>query len=160
MGKRAHVGFESGRTGGCRQRIARAAAAPPPPPKKHSALVTFLLEEWSWGFISTPKMQLILAKAKEDMEAHLAGQLRFEEISQLADIGAGGKHACNAVRDLERRIAHPALDAALYSYTAKVKSQVSKLVTTSQDLHVLLPHESFAIMHQHHKEEFRKNHWL
>ena len=88
------------------------------------------------------------------MEVHAAGQLRFEEITTLADIGGDGLHTHNAVRDLERRIAQPPLDKALYSYKAKVKSQVSRLVTNTQNLHVLLPHELFAIMHRHHNDEF------
>ena len=101
MPKRALQGFASGRVGGSRQRVAvaQAQAQADAPPQLHSALVAYLLEQWSWGLLTTPKVQIILEKAHEDLISHAAGRLRISEVSSLAGIGAGGSQSKNSLRD-------------------------------------------------------------
>ena len=142
MPKRASTGFDDRRAGGARQRIAAAVAEAQAgaPVKEHSRLVAFILEQWSWGFLTTPKAQAFWQAAHVNLILHAEGRLRIGEVCTIANIGAQGQQSKPALRDLERRLVRPALSVSLHSFRATIRSDVSRFVTMSKEQTLLLPH--------------------
>lgn len=141
--------------GGVRQRMerreaeVRASLAP-------SALVTHLVELWSWGLISPQTLQQIVSKARDDMLAYAGGTLDFSEVEHLASIGADGQASQNCLRDLERRLSKPNLAGARYSFDCVMRSPLSRLVLNTHQQDVILPHEIFHILYKDHRADFFK----
>ena len=96
--------------GGHLQRLAAAGAAQAAP-RSSSTLADLLVNEWSWGEISTPAVQRIAAAAVSDFQ--VAGHVAPTDLTRLASLGGSGLYAGNMHRDLVGRLQPPLLSAAM-----------------------------------------------
>ena len=124
MGKRAkpdgEVGFVSGKRGGRKQRLEAEARAQQP--LRTSLLAEFLLGLWSWGFMSPQTIQKIMSRAKQDLEAAMAGELDMSLFDELANIGTSGTHSRNCSRDLKQMMAQPKLAKSKHTFQIPTRS--------------------------------------
>lgn len=137
------------RRGGLHQRRAAAAAAAPPPAQ--SSLVQYLLTQWAWGHMTTPQLQEIGRRAREDLEANSAEVLA--QVSRLASLGAEGAYVGNLHRDLQRALQQPRLCQPLLVQLPLKEDSVQGWRMEQQ--HMLLPHEIFSSLFHEYPDAFR-----
>ena len=131
--------------GGIQQRRAAAenAVAQPEEPSRLAAL---LLNSWVWGDMSALQLQKIA-------EAALADGAEHRDLRQLASIGSHGRAPNHCHRDLvEYRLRRPEIQGALSDITVWMRKPPLHTVMANQK--ILLPHELFAAIFQHHPEAF------
>ena len=128
--------------GGHRQR-ARWAAGPAVHNK--SALAEFLIDKWSWGFMSAVLVQQICAAAVADGATH-------PDVKTLSELGSKGKHQQNIHVELIRKLAPLSVVKCLFQFGVYMKRSGNFIVSTEHFL--LLPHELFACIYRDHKEAF------
>lgn len=113
--KRKDHAFVSNTKGGVRQRLERDQAKERS--LKHpSSLVEYVLSMWGWGLMSTPQLQLIMQKAKEDIYNATNGTLDMTDINRLSGIGASGAYQNNMLRDLNTALKAAPLQQALHRF--------------------------------------------
>lgn len=118
----AGSGFVPRRAGGSRQRAAHAEEARCAN-LKTSVLATYLLQLWSWGLMSPQQLQSIMAKMKEDLEAHANRELDVREVDRLASIGTSGKWTNNMHHDLVQLLHPPAIQQATCVFEVPLKTK-------------------------------------
>ena len=131
----------------------RAAINNPPPPAR-SALVDYLLKQWSWGHMSPQQVQKICHLAMLDFRKYVdAGDApELERVARIGDSGALPNH-CN--RDLQNILTRTHLpDPYCFNLVCKT-SQPG--VHAPLQFSCLLPHEWFAAVHSHYKPFFDKH---
>ena len=89
MKRQAQTEFVSSKRGGVRQRAARANEMQQSA-KVCSFLAEHLLMMWAWGLMSTPAVQKIAYRLKQDIALAVAGNLDMTSVDMLAGIGADG----------------------------------------------------------------------
>ena len=72
-----------------------------------SELALFLLEEWSWGKLSAPEVQVFAKKAYDDQLKVLrangvSDECASSSLKQLGGLGSSGKHVSNIHQELIR----------------------------------------------------------
>jgi len=137
-----------------RQRTARHQEATRATLKK-SALAQLLLQLWSWGLMSPQTLQTIMAKAQEDVDAAVKGELDRTDFDKLAAIGAGGRCSHNALRDLSRTVQTPPLQDALIRFEVPLRSQFCRFVVEQREQYVALPHVSFAVLYKEYRHAWQ-----
>lgn len=108
--------------------------------KQHSALATFLLEQWAWGHISAQLVQQMASKAIEDMHQDVPGQLQ-----RLGKLGGGysNKMSADMMASNKSSLCKPFL---LHLPYKKKKAPLQKM---------LLPHELFASIYEKYPDTFQ-----
>ena len=108
--------------------------------KQHSALATFLLEQWAWGHISAQLVQQMASKAIEDMQQDVPGQLQ-----RLGKLGGGysNKMSADMMASNKSSLCKPFL---LHLPYKKKKAPLQKM---------LLPHELFASIYEKYPDTFQ-----
>ena len=135
-------------TGGRNQRLqAEAAAQAEKSPLKGSLVVVFLLELWSWGFMSPQTIQRIMFRVREDLLAAAAGELDWAVIDELATIGTGGKHSSNCARDMKNKnMSEQKLTSAIHRVQEPMGNPHNRFVLAAQWQDIMLPRELFSIL--------------
>lgn len=137
---------------GYKQRAARAAqpgnhnAASSAGPTE-SSLAHFLLEEWSWGFMSAVTVQKIAKAAKDD-------GLQHADIDALAALGSSGKHSRNCHPELLRKLPPSPLAPETLLFTLPMKTGSLGFRMVEQTM--ILPHVWFSMMYNHFPGAFRE----
>ena len=148
--KRPRPAPPAGPIGGVNQRIARARARNPQPTSK---LATLLIEQWSWGQLSTPMIQKLAAAAKEDMTDK--GVDCPWDLNAIASLGSNGVYTGNMHRDLIRQhLQDPIFRHASSLITLWIKENFLRCRERSQT--ILYPHELFAAMFSQGPEVFER----
>lgn len=148
MGKRAASSSSASvrpPQGGYKQKLAWAGAQSGEPPKT-SCLAAFLISRWAWGDISTPMVQAIAACAAQDGAAG-------DDLQRLARLGNSGRYKQNMHTELVRHLGESHLSGCLRSSLVPLKVPGSSTITSLETL-ILLPHEVFASLYEHHQEAF------
>ena len=117
-------------------RARRAAGAE----EAHSALVQYLLLQWSWGVLSGPQVQQIAKKAKLDMES--GSGRATADINRMAAFGTGGDHPGNIHRQMVASL-RPAQLPELFAVDLPMKDSSAR-GWHMEAQSMLLPHELFA----------------
>eukprot|EP00969_Alexandrium_andersonii_P201610 8907479-Alexandrium_andersonii.AAC.1 len=91
--------------------------------------------------MSATKIQRLASAAQSD-------GLRHPTIERLASLGSSGQHPQNCHRDLVGWMEKPALHECISVVQVSAKSNLQ--VVTQVDMKMLLPHEVFACIYQHH----------
>ena len=116
-----------------------------------SEVASLCLGEWSWGLMPASKIQRINAACKADNDNR--GLESHPEVCKLASLGSSGHNPQNCTRDLVKHcLKHPRLAEALSSFKVKLKLRALKIVQRRQ--RILLPHKLFALIYEHHRENF------
>ena len=100
---------------------------------------------WAWGELSATKLQKLAACATMDGSSHA-------DVIKLSQIGNSGAAPGNCHRDLSATLSASNLDKA--ASTIVVKTPVRKMVTKTVEQKILLPHEVFACLWEHYREDF------
>ena len=131
-------------------------------PKFKSELVVFLLEQWAWGHLSAPDVQMHALKAYRDQVA-LLNSLGISEyrlavdLRRLAKLGSWGNHTSNIHRNLCDWLGNPNCPP---SFTHKVPlykmkhdgSADTSIITL--DFTMFLPHVLFAWYYHNDNKRF------
>ena len=148
MGKRAAPSSSASARppqGGYKQKLAWAETQSEEPPKK-SVIADFLICRWAWGDISTPMVQAIAECATKDGAAG-------DDLQMLARLGSSGKYKQNMHAELVRNLGESHVSGCLRSSFVPLKIPGSVTIRSVETL-VLLPHEVFACLYEHHQEAF------
>ena len=124
----------------------RLAAMPVAESKKTSVLVTWLEEQWAWGYMSAQCIQKIASLALQDMVASGADKIP-PPLQKLASIGTFGHHSGNCHRDLMN----------IVSRKTKVCAPLQTKITLKVGLYlqsIMLPHELFHCMWESYNSFF------
>ena len=124
----------------------RLAAMPVAESKKTSVLVTWLEEQWAWGYMSAQCIQKIASLALQDMVASGADKIP-PPLQKLASIGTFGHHSGNCHRDLMN----------IVSRKTKVCAPLQTKITLKDGLYlqsIMLPHELFHCMWESYNSFF------
>ena len=109
----------------------------------HSALATYLEEQWAWGYMSAQTIQRIAFLATQDMK-----QMGIENTpADLQKIGSFGNQAQNCNRDLLAVLSTKSLLPKVSQIHMRMKGGV-KLQS------VMLPHVVFHHLHSNYREYF------
>lgn len=131
--------------GGHRQKRQWATMAASESQPASSELAKVLITSWAWGDMSAPQVQKFAAAAKADGLTH-------PDIAKLAALGSGGRHAGNCHRELVNKLQPTFASQALSQVTLYFKQPPARISGSIYD--VMLPHELFAVMFQHHRDFF------
>ena len=112
---------------------------------KSSALAKLLIQKWAWGEMSTPAIQQIAAAAVEDGADSL-------EIAILAGLGSGGRFSSHMHSELLKHLQPTKVNEALSEVNIFMKRLPNGIIQSKHPM--LLPHELFATMYEHHRERF------
>ena len=139
------------RSGGQRQRLARAEAEAAPA-MVQSALTIYLLDRMAWGFLSPQEVQTLAAHAKTDTEASMTSPQPLADLTKLASAGSYGAHpnkcfaSTRTTAAADVRLPKPTLIRVPF------KAPVNEAV---QAMH--LPHELFAAIHDHYPDTWSRS---
>lgn len=109
-----------------------------------SALADHLISQWGWGHMSATSIQKIAAAAVSD-------GLQHPEVQRLAALGSHGRYPNHAHRDLTNQLVQTPIKDAVGQIQLTQKYNLAFVTSTHP---ILLPHELFASMYAHHKEQF------
>ena len=133
--------------GGYKQKLQwQQASSSSSSPSGKSYLATLLVSKFVWGEISAPLLQQVAAAAFADGATH-------PDIKKLADLGTSGKHSGNCHSDLMSKLAPNPVSDILSPINVYVKRPPQNIVKVQHTM--LLPHELFAAIHQHHPAVFQ-----
>ena len=107
---------------------------------QESELVNFLIQEWSWGNLSTPVIQRIASAAVKDGLTH-------PDLQKIANLGTSGLYPNHMSQELMNKLKPSKINGALS--VLDVEYQARHIMQ-----HVLLPHEMFATLYKHHRDVF------
>ena len=113
---------------------------------KSSVLVTWLEEQWAWGFMSAQCIQKIASLALQDMVACGVAEIP-PALQKLASIGTFGQHSENCHRDLMNVV----------SRKTRVCVPLQVNITLKYGLYlqsIMLPHELFHCMWERYNAYF------
>lgn len=110
-----------------------------------SLLAKLLLKKWSWGEISTPMLQEFAKAAYDD-------GIKHPQIKTLAALGSHGANPGNMHAELTRKLTPAPLCSAVSYHKVHMKKPSGFLTGATHPM--LLPHQVFATMYNHHKQEF------
>ena len=128
-----------------------------PDPERGSLLAAFLLEQWSWGFMSAQMVQAIAERSRLDFDRWTAsGQDAVaQDLRNLAELGSRGAHHNNCNRDLLALLGHEGNHVPdPLAFTTLCKT-ARPGIFASRPMQLLLPHEFFASLYHHYPAHWR-----
>jgi hypothetical protein len=130
--------------GGERQRRAqRADDAPEGAPQRSSALATFLINMWCWGWLSPQVVQQIAMHAQTDIQRVRAEKKDLSDLKILAGLGTEGRYPNNINSELRTKLKKIQISEPL-RVKLPLLLPVGNKVTQHQWQSILLPHVLFA----------------
>lgn len=133
--------------GGSRQ-VCQQAAAALQGAKEKSAVVSLLVSQMLWGFMSAPTVQKLAAACVYD-------GLEIPELVALASIGTWGAHANNCYRDVQQWMGggtYHALQSIASTWLVMKRPPLQQWVMQQS---VLEPHRIFATMYHQYPNCFK-----
>ena len=136
---------------GFQQRVRLATELEDTVDRRDSSLANLLIEQWSWGQLSTPQIQRIAAAAKADFEA--GGHTVPDQIENISAIGSHGRHTGHLFRDLTKyKIKQPILASARVDYTMWIRKIGFR--TKQSPISIVLPHALFSLLYHSNRQAF------
>ena len=111
-----------------------------------SALARWLLQQWGWGKLSAPVVQVIANLANLDLQTAMASGRGIPRLERLARISGHRSEVANMGRDLVRSLPPKQL------VTQQFEMRFARGEDEMQEL--LLPHVAFAQLHAHYPQWF------
>ena len=105
--------------------------------------------------MSTPQIQMIMAKARADMNSFSTGTLDMSEIDMISSIGSEGRWAGNTLRDLNTALGKAPLHQAIHRFRTPLKSELCSWAVVEREQSIVLPHLVFATLCKDHPGEFQ-----
>ena len=131
--------------GGAQQQLRRQRLAAGVGDERPSQLANFLLEQWSFGQLSTPMVQRIAHHAHAD-------GVDLPEVVRLAGLGAGGRLPGNTHRDLLAATGDMPFKRALSTFMVPYRHGLRGVRAVPQEM--LLPHLVVAELYEAYPDEF------
>jgi hypothetical protein len=116
-------------------------------PRRGGSLADTLLNQWSWGLMSSPSVQAVALAAVED-------GLQDPEVQRLAAAGSHGRHTPNILRDIMRCMRGTEDFPELCSVRVPAVDSRTPNVPVVTEVAVLLPHEVFSCIAKNKQELF------
>ena len=136
---------------GFQQRVRLATELEDNVDRRDSSLANLLIEQWSWGQLSTPQIQRIAAAAKADFEA--GGHTVPDQIEKISAIGSHGRHTGHLFRDLTKyKIKQPILASARVDYTMWIRKIGFR--TKQSPISIVPPHALFSLLYHSNRQAF------
>ena len=114
-------------------------------PNVQSELVSLLLKKWAWGQATAPFIQQVCECAVKDGLVH-------PKVRELASMGSHGMYPNNCHAELTRKLPTSPMMSALSTISLSFKK--SAMCISHGQHAILLPHQVFACIWEHHREEF------
>ena len=146
---RARLGADEGRT---------------PSPKFKSELVVFLLQQWAWGHLSAPEVQIHALKAYRDQVAllnsmNISEDRIADDLRRLAKLGSWGGHKQNIHSNLCTWLGNPNCPSYFLHKVPLYKMKHDGSADTSiitEDFAMFLPHVYFSWFYHNDKRRFSR----